>query len=119
MLYRFEYKGRQGYSCAPVNTFHTMGGLQMVCPNGVWYDDEMFVNWPVLIPKEKQPEDSQAIEKEYVMTYALRVRDTEPGRVRLEQIMCISFSPATARGEWGHKYQAEGLYDRVTEYAAS
>lgn len=96
-----------------------MGGLQLVCPNGVWYNDELFVNWPVVIPKEKRPPASQAIDKDYWMTYGLRVRDSEPGRVRVEQIMCISFSPATARGEWGHKYQGEGLYDRVAEYAAS
>jgi hypothetical protein len=95
-----------------------MGGLQMVCPNGVWYNDELFVNWPVTISKERRPEASQAVDKEYFMTYGLRVRDAEPGRVRLEQIMWISFSPATARGEWGHKYQAEGLFDRVSSYTS-
>jgi hypothetical protein len=93
-----------------------MGGLQMVCPNAVWYDDEVMLNWPVQIPKEKQPEASQMVEKEYTMVYALRMTDVEPGVIRAEQLMWISFSPLSARGEWGHKYQAEGFAHRLAEH---
>jgi hypothetical protein len=117
MRYRFAYKGLEGYTCAPVATFEAMGGVKMVCPNAVWFDDEILLNWPVSIPKDKQPADSQEIKEEYFMVFGLRVVDVGSGRAKIEILMWVDFLRG-ALGEFAHKAYYEGLSDRLMAYLA-
>lgn len=112
------HRGIEGYTCAPVSVFETMGGLKMACPNAVWYDNDIFLNWPCEVPSSMRPATSADVKRDYLMVYAMTVHDVAPGTVQLQQLMWIDFLQGEA-GERGHIRFAEGFYKRLVKRLAT
>lgn len=112
------HRGIAGYTCAPVSVFEAMGGLRMACPNAVWYDDEILLNWPCEISKSMRPASSADVKRDYTMVYAIRAHDVAPGTVQLQQLMWVDFLQGEA-GEQGHTRHVEGLHKRLVKRLAT
>lgn len=117
-LCRFTHRGIGGYTCAPVTDFEVMGGLKMVCPNAVWFDDSIFLNWPCVVPPDLRPANCAAAKRDYWMVYSLMAVDKAPGVVELHQLMWVDFLQGV-RGEHGHKAHVEGFHGRLVKRLAA
>lgn len=106
------HRGIEGYTCAPITEFAGMGGLKMTCPNAVWFDDEIFLNWPCLIPHDMRPAACADVKRDYLMVYAIRVLDVAPGTVQLQQLMWVDFLQGET-GAQGHVKFVEGFHSRL------
>eukprot|EP00892_Ulva_mutabilis_P008514 jgi/Ulvmu1/6034/UM027_0010.1 len=109
---RFTHRGIEGYTCAPVATFESMGNVKMACPNAVWFDDGIFLNWPCVVPQELRPAYCAESKRDYLMVYSLMAFDKAPGVVELHQLMWVDFLQGE-RGKHGHKAFVKGFHDRL------
>jgi hypothetical protein len=100
-----------GYSTASVTALPPVLGGTRPCPNGFhWHTTGdaplTFWNYPTVVPLADRSEATKdAPGKDYIMTYALRLRQSSPGRVSLEGLMWLAIDgeimPLVHRAYWG------------------